>query len=516
MVGAPSPDGKFLTCVDSGSGDLAIRDLASGVLRRLTRKPAGSREFAYFSAVSPDSRRVAYAWRNDEGFYELRVIAVDDGRARVLYRNPEAGFVQPSAWSPDGRQILTLFFRKDNISQIALVSAEDGRVRVLRSLNWVYPKKMDFSPDGRFIVYDSFARGAAGPRDIYLLALDGSQERALVTHASDDLFPLWSPDGTTVLFASDRLGTLDLWSVAVRNGRAAGDPALVRRGLGRLLPLGITRDGAYYYALRADTSEARIQPLDAGEAVRITGALTAPVWSRDGSMAWLVPAGAENYGTDARILRVRGPAGRERDLAPKLAHMEAIRWSPDGKDLLVSGSDGKGRAGVFLVDAATGGVRPVVSDSGAGFRGYEAAWLEDGRIVYANRGLRSRDLRSGAETELTAGGEVHHLAAKGDLIAYSDGPEIVVIRRNGTQALRMRAGEVAGLDWLGADLLISGAGGLQLLNPRTAQLRRLTMPGYSGGAAGAHPDGSRVAYVQGGTANEVWVARGIVPLRSTR
>ena len=91
-------------------------------MRRLTNKPpAASKEFAYFSVPSRDASRVAYAWFNEAGFYDLRVIPLAGGEPRVLFRNEEAGFVQPTSWTPDGKQILTLFFRKDNISQIALV-----------------------------------------------------------------------------------------------------------------------------------------------------------------------------------------------------------------------------------------------------------------------------------------------------------------------------------------------------------------------------------------------------------
>lgn len=50
FLGSPSPDGRRLSCADKASGDLALLELATGTLKRLTAKPAGSREFAYFSA----------------------------------------------------------------------------------------------------------------------------------------------------------------------------------------------------------------------------------------------------------------------------------------------------------------------------------------------------------------------------------------------------------------------------------------------------------------------------------
>jgi Tol biopolymer transport system component len=209
LFGSPSLDGHFLSFVDTESGDLAIRDLASGEKRRLTGS-GDVRQFAYFSILSPDSRLAAYAWFNEEKFYDLRVIGLDGSGRRTLFRNEEAGFVQPCAWSPDSKQILTLFFRKDNSSQIALLSAAAGSVRVLKSLNWVYPRKMDVSPDGRYIVYDETGSEEAPTSNLYVLASDGSRESALVNDAGNNLFPVWMRDGKNVLFASDRDGAMAL------------------------------------------------------------------------------------------------------------------------------------------------------------------------------------------------------------------------------------------------------------------------------------------------------------------
>src|SRR5690606_8514142 len=97
-------------------------------------------------------------------------------------------------------------------------------------------------------------------------------------------------------------------------------------------------------------------------------------------------------------------SGVERELLPALAHMEQIRLSPDGASLLVSGSDGKGRSGLFIVDAKTAAVTPVIREADAPFRGYEGVWLRDS-IVYLYRGkeVRSRKMGGGEDTVLYTG-----------------------------------------------------------------------------------------------------------------
>ncbi len=224
-MGSPSRDGQWISYADPVSGALAVRSLADGGTRTIATRPAGSREFAYFSVFSRDGAKVAYAWFNAEGFYELRVAEVAGRPTPVTaYRNEVAGFVQPCSWTPDDRYVLTLLFRRDNISQIVLIPAAGGAPRVLRSLNWVYPKRMDVSPDGRWIVYDNFAAEGKPERTIFILAADGSTEKRLVEADGNYLFPMWSGDGRRVLFAGETNGRMDFWAVDMEEGAARGAP----------------------------------------------------------------------------------------------------------------------------------------------------------------------------------------------------------------------------------------------------------------------------------------------------
>jgi Tol biopolymer transport system component len=380
-------------------------------MRRITQKGSryASKEFAYFSTISPDGATIAYAWYNKDGFYELRASSSAGGSSRVLFSNEEAGFVQPTAWSPDGKQILTLLFRKDNVSQITVVNAESGGIRVLKSLNWVYPKKMDFSPDGRWIVYDSFARDGASDRDLFVLSADSSQEHRIVESPAEDSFPIWSREGSRIYFASDRGGVMGLWAVAVADGRPAGEPQLVRGGLGRFLPMGITAAGELYYCLREGSPEIRVGFIDRDTREVLgsgrVGEGVGPQWSSDGAhLAWLTRRGAENFGEESRAIVVRSMVDRSQQvLTPKMAVISRIRWSPDGQWLLASGSDDKARGGLYRVDVRSGRTIPVVQDAEAPFRGYEGEWSDDGSAVVYQRGgkVYQRSLESAEEREVT-------------------------------------------------------------------------------------------------------------------
>jgi Tol biopolymer transport system component len=544
ILGGPSPDGRHLSCVDPQTGDLALLDLATGERRRLTHKgPRDDGEFAYFSVISPDGGRVACAWFNAEKFYDLRIVGVDGSTKsapRVLFRNEEAGFIQPSAWSPDGSSILTLIFRKDNISQIALISTADGSARVLRSLNWVYPKKMAFSPDGRFIVYDSFGRGGGPERDIFLLAVDGSREIPLVEHPADDLFPIYSPDGRRVLFASDRSGTMDLWAIELDGATARGSAVLVRRDLGRFLPMGMTRDGGLFYGLRRGALDVYLGTFDAA-AGRVIGAPapasrrlpegnTAPEWSADGrSLLYLSRRGAENFGNESRIVTIHSvETDEERDLFPRLAHLERVRWLADGRSLLAAGSDRRSRAGLFRIDVATGEVTPVVLDESATFRGLEAVGSSDGKAVLYAIGpeIRIRTLDGGDERRLYRGASrdrIQHLALSpdGKWLAFVSGvaagqERLLAIPSRGGEARELRivsGGAASGLEWTagGRELILTAAGRenpeASLVDFETGAARKLELPAHWHGGLRLHPDGRRIAFTAGESRSEVWLLR---------
>lgn len=545
-LGAPSPDGRFLSFVDAG-GNLALRDLATGASRALTTGAGGPPpgQFAYFSVFSRDSRQVAYAWFNEDRFYELRIVSVDGSEPRTLYRNPETGFVQPTAFSPDGDQVLTLLFRRDNVSQIAMVSTIDGAARVLRSLDWFYPKKIDLSPDGRFVVYDSIPASESTARDIHVLAVDGSAYGALTDSPANDLFPLWTPDGESVVFGSDREGGMDAWMVRVEGGGPVGEPRLVKRGLGRALPMAFTSDGRLFYGLRAGRTDVYLGGFDASSGAlvggvkalpsRFSGANRSPEWSPDGRfLAYLSRIGTENYGQEHRAVTVRDVAsGREMVHAPRLTFIERLRWSPDGGSVLLSGGDAQGRSGLFVMDLGTGEATQAVVERSGDFRGLEGDWSVDGTHIFFAQltgsdrfSIRSHALASGKREDVyhpPAGRAIIRSLRRArdtDQLAFvlaagpADGTQSVQVLDVGksrpTAVLHSRYGDISGVEWIGNEgkLLVSAesASGTSLWIVATgdAEPTPLDAPWKRPGPVRLSPDGDTLAFSHEETKDEVW------------
>ncbi len=297
--GAPSPDGKYLTFVDWTTGDLAIRDLITGKNRRLTHKGtwSESNDFAEFSVPSPDGKQVAYAWFTDDG-YELRVVNIDGSNIRTLVEKQSNGYVEPKAWTPDGKWILATIWPKDHTMRIALVPAAGGPRKELENIPLGDPRshmvisQMCISPDGRYLAYSPLQKGDEIHHDVFLLSLDDAREIPIVTHPADDYFLGWAPDGKTMLFASDRTGAVSAWAIEIVNGKPHGSPGLVKADIGRIVPLGLTRNGSFYYALNDSFKGLYSASLDfsSGKVIGppslvsrlFAGTNSTPAWSPDG------------------------------------------------------------------------------------------------------------------------------------------------------------------------------------------------------------------------------------------
>ena len=353
--GSLSPSGRYLSFVENH--DLFIRDLKTGKNRRLTKSGSiEKRVLAMYSVFSPDGSRVAYSWLNEDGIWDLRLIGLQDSEPRVLMRREGGDSIKPLGWSPDGKRVLTAFFLGDspNIrNEIGFVSVPEGSVEIIMSAHspssYLSFNGMKLSPDSRYIAWDAPANDEAGQRDIFVQSAEGSHKFPLIQHPADDNSPIWTEDGSHILFISDREGEPGVWMIDIEKEKSEGAPKLVKKDIGQFVRwMGITPEGACCYAVQtmkediyiADFNPFSSHILGKSEAVvsRFEGSNFGPAWSPDGNYLAFFrkeQEKGERSGASAIIIRSM-KAGEERKLPHNLKQPRTIHWFPDGKSLLVS------------------------------------------------------------------------------------------------------------------------------------------------------------------------------------
>lgn len=420
QLASPSPDGRLLATTDWDTGDLVSRDLRLGTTRRLTDKGSWEKSGAFceFALFSPDGRQVAFSWFTDSGTYDLRLVSAEGGVAPRRVPLPTLDYVMPYAWMPSGTALLAAVQQRDSQPVLGVVSL-DGRVARIAPINWRWITAAGVSPDGRWVVHDE-ANPETGLRDIGILAIDGTRAATLVSHAANDWHPMWTPDGSGVVFLSDRTGSPVLMIVDVADGAARAAPRVLKGDFGGAYPIGFAADGTFFYSPNPSTSEIMVADIDLdsarfpGTPVPATrsfvGRNILPAWSPAGNTLAFVSVRGTGTGLpgERTLVTVDTRTGIQRDFNSTLAYLMRVRWTPDGRSLILTGRrrtrDATG--GMFLLDPATGSVVPHPAPKT--FQIFE--WAPDGRsMVYekvvSNIGTLRRFTFEGERDELLYQGE---------------------------------------------------------------------------------------------------------------
>lgn len=448
VQGRVSIDGSLICFWDHDpeniyKGNLVISALRNNTVRSLLDKES-LKNAGYVAALTLayDGSKVAYLWVKDgaDESPEFRIVNTDGtGSSRQLGTPKEKPWIYPEDWAPDGNRIVATRIHKEPVrgrfeKSLVLVSPVDGSVDVLTTHNnrFFSPR---FSPDGRYLTYNR--RNQAGNNvtlnDIFLFDIEKRTEVPLIDHPANDEILGWIPNSNRLLFTSDRRGDIDLWASDISEDNTAAEPILLKENLGRVYPMGITKEGSFYYGIwnvSQDLYTAEID-LTSGKQLsklrnisgRFFGDNYQASWSPDGSLLAYMSRRKEisvisvlNWATkQERAFDIKPPAS----LATRLS----LYWASDGSSIRFRGN-GNG-SGLFSLDTTTGNFSTIVRDESLGEEGTINAFAsppttksDDGRSIQfvrrenSNLTLVSRVQSSGDE-KVTVIESPDHLTARG-------------------------------------------------------------------------------------------------------
>jgi Tol biopolymer transport system component len=560
--GTISPDGRFLSYTDWGTGDLALHDFTTGEDRHLTNKGSWSEsnEWAFMSTISRDGKQVAYGWSVSESTGDLRLIDLNGGKPRVLVAAKSGVAIQPLDWSPDGKWLAVRVRRMDNTGEIGLVATADGAFRLLKPFgpHQYPPSRMSFSPDGKYLACDLPAADNPEQREIHLLAVDGGRETLALAQPANDRVAGWAPDGR-LLFASERTGLTGIWAQVITDGKRQGMPELIKANINPY-SLGLTRSGKLYYSVVSSAPDIYLASVDFETGKVLSGPTPLaqpyfglnryPQWSRDGKyLAYLSKRDANSRNVQLHILAIRSAdTGKVRELTPNLMNMYPGNnysqpvWSPDSGSVLVNGTDKQGRRGVYRIDTQNGDTTPVVLNDPGRQDVSARAWSPDARTLYIVRTdvkpkvetLCARDMQSGQEREILRRDALAAVALSPDgrrlavVVFDRTGESLLAVPAEGGEPRELLHTPWAGKESLGVFAAWSPEGKYVIFRKGPAGGRETYRIPAEGGAAvkyGAewsvgppaiNPDGRQVAFPMGQHKIEIWAMENFLPALASK
>jgi eukaryotic-like serine/threonine-protein kinase len=432
-----SPDGKRILFVRTGGplGDALLVADADGQNEQIVIKREGAQHI-HWPRWSPDGRFIYFNHGpsnfNIEPTEIFRVAATggpverfvgtarraafpflsSDGLGLIYAANPDS--VDPSLWwrdlktgrdtrlttgvgeythpnlSSDGRRLVgTVIDARQSLQRIPIAF---DRPATIEPVTDGYTGDIDpvWSPDGSRLV---FSTSRTGNRTLWSARGRMEQLAPLTTGVAIDERPAFSPNGQQIAFVSDRGGQRGVWMV----NADGGSPRLIAHA-NVVDTLSWSPDGKrlVYATPIGDAPGLMIMDVADGSTTRLPtpAAANAPDWSRENIIAYVEPRGG-NAGAFAQLIR---PDGQRVDAspldgptAPWIAN-GYVAWAPDGKRLAAVALPGAAVGSVWIIEPNSPSPYKKLMDLPAGEFLRGLAWTPDGSALIVGRYRWSGDI----------------------------------------------------------------------------------------------------------------------------
>lgn len=386
---ALAPDGKQIALARQGEDDSGVYLVA----------PAGGRE-RLLSAVnflsepfmqvswSPDSRQVAYATEESDGWSHIQLSDVPGPAKRELANPPGCADAGMPAFSPDGRWLAFVCTSSVAVYKVYATQLGNGATRSLASLQG-NPQGLAWTAAGDALVVANESETDSG---IWRITLDGQSSPLLRSEGS--LGPGISVAERRTAFVRES-HVIDIWRSDLQAPSSASED-LISSTRTQLVPA-YSPDGSRiaFESTRSGSPEIWLADADGRNPVKLTsfnGPQTgAPSWCSDGR---LIAFDSRASGTSAiYVLDIFG--GRPEQLQTSQANLSLPAWSSDCRWIIAS----NGRQAIYRVPA-TGGPAEQFTEK----RTYRAV-VTGSRVIFNVAGqsgvvLWSKPIEGGVEAPL--------------------------------------------------------------------------------------------------------------------
>lgn len=398
--------------VFSYAGDLYLVSAGGGTARRLTSHVG----YEMFPRISPDGKYIAFTGQYD-GNTEVFVIPVEGGEPRrltytaTLKRDDLGDRMGPNnvviGWTPDSKRILYRSRRytfNDFTGQLFTVPVEGGMSEEVPLKNGGFAS---YSPDGKKLAYNyifrefrAWKRYQGGMADdIRVFDFNTKKSERITDNVRQDVFPMWSPDGNTIYYISDRGDIMNLYAYDVNTKEdkqltsykeydikfpAIGDKLIVYEQGGYIYGYDLQSGKESKITINIDNDQVYSRPTLTDVSGQISSIAVAP-----GGERVVVAARGDIFS-----LPVKEGITYNLTNSSDANDMQA-GWSPDGKYISYV-SDKDGEFNIYLRDVVTGKERKLIKNLKSYIFNYK--WSPDSKkILWSEKGntLNISDVESG-------------------------------------------------------------------------------------------------------------------------